>query len=121
MNRQTCATTNAAGSSPEPARGPGGHRRYPPEALIRLRAIRAAQRLGFTLDEIAAMLADPARPSDTVQARARAKLAGTDRRIAEPAAARSAPAQVVNSGCESLTECTCPDAVREFVGAPRRS
>nr|WP_213005585.1 MerR family transcriptional regulator [Actinoplanes toevensis] len=36
----------------EPDRSFGGHRLYPPEAVTVLKVIKAAQRLGFTLDEV---------------------------------------------------------------------
>jgi MerR family transcriptional regulator, mercuric resistance operon regulatory protein len=41
---------------PEPKRPPGGIRRYGAEELARLRFIRTAQSLGFSLDEIAELL-----------------------------------------------------------------
>ena len=39
-----------------PRRSPGGHRLYPPETVTLLRVVKAAQRLGFTLDEVAGVL-----------------------------------------------------------------
>ena len=44
------------GLMPEPPRAASGYRRYPDEAAQRLRFIRRAKRLGFTLDEIMALL-----------------------------------------------------------------
>lgn len=41
---------------PKPARVAGAYRRYPVAAVARLRFIRRAQQLGFTLDEIAELL-----------------------------------------------------------------
>lgn len=41
---------------PEPARPYGGIRRYGPAEVDRVRFIKAAQRIGFTLDEIAQLL-----------------------------------------------------------------
>ena len=40
----------------EPAKPDSGHRRYPPELVKRVRFIKRAQALGFTLDEIAGLL-----------------------------------------------------------------
>ncbi|MDP6081717.1 MAG: MerR family transcriptional regulator [Arenicellales bacterium] len=40
------------GLLPEPARTPAGYRLYPSQAAARLRFIRRAKGLGFTLDEI---------------------------------------------------------------------
>jgi MerR family redox-sensitive transcriptional activator SoxR len=44
------------GLMPEPARA-GGQRRYSPDSISRLRTIRAAQEVGFSLDEIGQLLA----------------------------------------------------------------
>lgn len=44
------------GLMPEPPRTASGYRRYPLNAAARLRFIHRAKRLGFTLDEIAALL-----------------------------------------------------------------
>ncbi len=53
VNRQTLRYYERRGLLPEPARTLGGHRLYPPEAVTTLKVIKAAQRLGFTLDEVA--------------------------------------------------------------------
>jgi MerR family transcriptional regulator, copper efflux regulator len=45
-----------AGLLPEPPRRPSGYREYPPQSLQRLRFIRRAKALGFSLDEIAGLL-----------------------------------------------------------------
>jgi MerR family mercuric resistance operon transcriptional regulator len=44
------------GLLPQPSRARGAVRRYPPAVAVRLRFIRRAQQLGFTLDEIAGLL-----------------------------------------------------------------
>jgi len=44
------------GLMPEPPRASSGYRRYPLDAADRLRFIRRAKRLGFTLDEITTLL-----------------------------------------------------------------
>jgi Hg(II)-responsive transcriptional regulator len=44
------------GLMPQPPRAQGTVRRYPPAVAARLRFIRRAQQLGFTLDEIASLL-----------------------------------------------------------------
>ena len=40
----------------EPDCSPGGHRLYDPQAVTALRVIKAAQRLGFSLEEVAELL-----------------------------------------------------------------
>ena len=62
----------------------GGFRDYPPETVSRLRFIREAQDLGFSLDEIAELLSlrtDPKANCAQVQRRAEAKLAEVRRKI----------------------------------------
>ena len=44
------------GLLPQPAPARGAYRHYPPAAAARLRFIRRAQQLGFTLEEIASLL-----------------------------------------------------------------
>ncbi|MES1952607.1 MerR family transcriptional regulator [Salinisphaera sp. S4-8] len=44
------------GLMPEPPRAASGYRRYPDDAAQRLHFIRRSKRLGFTLDEISALL-----------------------------------------------------------------
>ena len=56
VNTQTLRYYERRGLLAEPARSHGGHRAYPPEAVATLRVIKAAQRLGFTLDEVAELL-----------------------------------------------------------------
>ena len=44
------------GLMPDPARRTSGYREYPPESVRKIRFIKRAQTLGFTLDEIAQLL-----------------------------------------------------------------
>jgi DNA-binding transcriptional MerR regulator len=41
-----------------PGRSQAGYRRYPPEAVARVRLVRRALAIGFSLDELAAVLSD---------------------------------------------------------------
>lgn len=50
---QTLRYYERRGLLEEPRRSLGGHRFYPPETITALRIIKTAQRLGFTLDEVA--------------------------------------------------------------------
>ncbi|MEC9364363.1 MAG: MerR family transcriptional regulator [Pseudomonadota bacterium] len=45
-----------SGLLPEPPRRPSGYREYPPQSLQRLRFIRRAKALGFSLEQIAGLL-----------------------------------------------------------------
>ncbi len=65
----------------------GGQRHYGEVDLRRLRFVRSAQRAGFTLAEIADLLA-PDRVRTEVRTIARARIENLDRQIAELKAAR---------------------------------
>lgn len=74
------------GLLPRPPRRASGYRAYPPEAARRVRFIRRAQALGFTLKEIEELLAlrvDGDRSCADVRAFARAKVRDIEARVAE--------------------------------------
>ncbi|MBS0284691.1 MAG: MerR family DNA-binding protein [Proteobacteria bacterium] len=76
----------------------GGIRRYDAEALRRLRFIRAAQGAGFTLEEIAELLAlDAGEDRAAARALAERRIAALDEKIAELSAARDALARLARS------------------------
>lgn len=52
LNQQTLRYYERRGLLAEPDRTPGGHRIYPAETVTVLRVIKAAQRLGFSLQEV---------------------------------------------------------------------
>jgi len=69
----------------EPARLPSGYRVYQPEVLGRLRFIRRATELGFSLDEVKELLdlrVDPDGSAADVRKKTQAKVAEIDARIA---------------------------------------
>ena len=86
----------------------GGVRRYGDADVRRLRFIRAAQGAGFTLDQIAELLALDA-GEDRARARALAgeRLVALDARIAELQRAREALARLA-SDCAAGGEGPCP-------------
>lgn len=116
VNPQTLRYYERRGLLAEPERTLGGHRLYPPEAVTVLRVIKAAQRLGFTLDEVADLLETAAHRhpgTDTALAeRARLKLIEVDERINDLTVIRAALQQTVEAGCADLIECAeagcCP-------------
>ncbi|WP_310740554.1 MerR family transcriptional regulator [Microbispora sp. H10885] len=118
VNVQTLRYYERRGLIAEPARSPGGHRSYPPETVALLTVIKAAQRLGFTLEEVAELLDTGRRGHSTpdLRARAQAKILEVDAKIADLTTIRHALAQVVSAGCDSLTHCTCPDCPLPFAG-----
>jgi MerR family mercuric resistance operon transcriptional regulator len=56
VNIETIRYYQRRGLVHEPAKPLGGHRRYAPEEAKRVRFIKRAQALGFTLDEVGALL-----------------------------------------------------------------
>jgi MerR family mercuric resistance operon transcriptional regulator len=76
----------------------GGVRRYGSEDVRRLRFIRSAQGAGFTLDEIAELLAlDSSNDRARARALAAGRIAALDARIAELEQARSALTRLADS------------------------
>jgi MerR family mercuric resistance operon transcriptional regulator len=120
VNRQTLRYYERRGLLAEPHRTPGGHRLYPAQAVTVLRVIKAAQRLGFTLDEVAGLLdSGPHRrrghPGGLTD-HAAIKLAETEAKIAELTAIANALRAALAAGCADLIDCArqpqCPLPLR---------
>jgi len=117
VNRETLRYYERRGLLAEPARSPGGHRLYPSQAVTVLRVIKAAQRLGFTLEEVADLLElgrhrHGARPDTGLQAQATQKLMEIEERIADLETIRENLRTALDAGCDDLTVCAetecCP-------------
>ncbi|MET0617639.1 MAG: heavy metal-responsive transcriptional regulator, partial [Luteibacter sp.] len=88
------------GLLPEPKRRPSGYREYDQGAVSRLRFIRRAKDLGFTLEEIRELLAlsaDRHGGVEGVRERAAARLQAIDERIAELQRVRSGLSELVDA------------------------
>jgi len=116
VNIQTLRYYERRGLIAEPARSPGGHRIYPVETVTLLAVIKAAQKLGFTLDEVTELLDTGRRrhPTRDLQQRAVAKLAEVDQKIAHLHTIRQALTELIAARCDSLTNCTCADCPMPF-------
>ncbi|MFH5210141.1 MerR family transcriptional regulator [Antrihabitans sp. NCIMB 15449] len=117
VNVETLRCYERRGLLHEPNRSLGGHRLYPPEVVTVLQVIQAAKRLGFTLDEVAELLAvsrigDRRRPTAGLQARAKVKLVEIDTKLAELTAVRDTLRAALAAGCDDLIVCAdsacCP-------------
>lgn len=116
MNTQTMRYYERRGLLAEPDRSLGGHRLYPEQALTVLRVVKAAQRLGFTLDEVADLLAvthvGRGRAEAGLRSRAAAKLAQVDAKLVELTAVRYTSRTALEAGCDDLIACSenpcCP-------------
>lgn len=79
------------GVLPEPARQASGYRSYGKDDIARLRFVRRAKDLGFTLKEISELLALSSRPEDdmgSLKAAAGEKLAEVEHKLSELARMR---------------------------------
>ncbi|MFF7943882.1 MerR family transcriptional regulator [Nocardia gamkensis] len=129
VNAQTLRYYERRGLLAAPRRSLGGHRLYPEQSVTVLRVIKAAQRLGFTLDEVTELLAATRfgrRSADAgLQARAAAKLAEIDAKLAELTAVRDTLRAALAAGCDDLIACSenpccpVPFAVTDSTGADR--
>jgi len=111
VNIQTLRYYERRGLIAEPDRSPGGHRTYPPDTVILLGVIKSAQRLGFTLNEVAELLDTGRRrhPPPDLRERAITKRAEIERKIHDLITIRDSLDQVIYARCDSLTNCSCTD------------
>lgn len=110
VNVETLRYYERRGIIPQPDRSLGGHRLYPDETVTTLRVIKAAQGLGFTLDEVAELLeAGRHHHGAGLQARTEAKLAEVDRKIADLQVIRDSLIAARDAGCDDLVRCAESD------------
>lgn len=100
----------------QPARRPSGYREYASDAVARLRFIKQAQRLGFTLREIKELLSlklDPDATRAQVREQAVAKVEDIDRRIWELKRMKKALVPLIEAcdGHGALEGCPILDAI----------
>ena len=84
VNLETVRYYERRGLLPKPPRTQAGYRQFSPEAAKRIRFIKRAQELGFSLDEVRELLAlrvDSRRNRTDIRLRAEAKIADIDRKI----------------------------------------
>lgn len=117
VNVETIRYYQRLGLLAEPARPPGSVRRYGEDALERIRLVKRAQRLGFSLAEIGLLFRlDARRDRRRAHELAVAKMADIDGRIADRAAMRLA-LQALVAACEAGdANLPCP-IVEAFRGA----
>jgi len=101
---------------PRPQRAPSRYRLYEPPAVARLRFIRQAKRLGFSLEEVRELLAlriDRTKTCADVRLRARAKIIEIEARIDDLARMKAALDRLAAtcSGSGPTSECPILDAL----------
>lgn len=113
---QTLHYYERRGLLPEPPRTAGNYRAYPEETVRRVRFIKRAQELGFTLREIEELLSLRATPRARcvdVRERARTKVSDIDDKVRTLVAMRNALTQLIDecAGKEPATECPILEAL----------
>ena len=114
VNVQTLRYYERRGLLSEPLRSLGGHREYSDDDVTVVRAIKAAQRLGFTLDEIETLIRSGAHIHNdaTLQQHARMKLAEIQERMADLKTVASALQATIDAECLNLENCAAPRLVK---------
>ena len=96
-----------------PQRTLGGHRLYSPDAVMVRRVIKAAQRLGFTLEEISELIEvgrhHHGKADAGLQARAGEKLREVESRIAGLQEIRATLKATLDAGCDDIVQCAGSD------------
>ena len=126
VNVQTLRYYERRGLLAEPSRTLGGHRIYPRETVTLLRVIKVAQRLGFTLDEVAELVEGGTHRHGSEDAglreRAAAKLVEVEAKIADLTVIAQTLRDALDAGCADLAECAqAPDCPLPFTELARRS
>lgn len=106
-----------------PARPRTGYRSYPQQAVERIRFIRNAQGLGFTLQEVKELLAlrvTAGTSCEAVRSRAAAKVADVNRRLGELERIRSALERLIAvcPGRGALSHCSILEALDADIDVP---
>lgn len=109
VNIETIRFYQRRGLLAEPARPPAGIRRYGEAEVARVLFIKAAQRIGFTLDEIAQLLQlDDGTQCKEARAIAKHKLADVRQRLQDLQHIEAALAQLVDRCTASRGKVSCP-------------
>lgn len=110
VNLETVRYYERRGLLPRPPRSASGYRLFPAEAARRLKFIRRAQELGFSLGEIRELLslrASASAKSTDVRRRAEAKIADIDAKIRSLDSMKRTLRKLTNAceGCGPIAEC----------------
>ena len=111
VNLETIRYYERRGILPRPPRTVSGYRAFSHESVRRVRFIKRAQVLGFSLREIEELLtlrARPGRSCATVQAKAKAKIADIDAKLQQLSAMRGGLTRLVATCARRGTTSACP-------------
>jgi DNA-binding transcriptional MerR regulator len=115
VNIETLRYYERRGLLVRPDRSLGGHRLYPVETVARLRVIKVAQHLGFTLGEVSELLEagrhhHGAARSGGLHDRASGKLVEVEQKITDLIVIRDTLRAAVAAGCDDLATCAANEA-----------
>lgn len=111
VNLETIRYYERRGLLPKPARTEAGYRQFTSDSARRLRFIRRAQELGFSLEEISDLLSLAVAPEQnraTIRAQAKAKIEDINRKIAGLHAMRHTLDELVTRCEQCGTSVECP-------------
>lgn len=116
VNLETVRFYERRGLLPRPPRSTSGYRLFPADAARRLRFIRRAQELGFSLKEIGELLSlrvSHRTTSAAIRARAEAKIADIQEKIGSLESIKKTLQKLtkVCDGCAPLAECPILDSL----------
>jgi len=110
VNVETVRHYERRGLMPEPPRRESGYRQYPLDSVARIRFIKRAQELGFSLQEISELLSlriDPDTTCGDIKRKAELKVADIERKIRTLRGMKKALTKLVSScrGRGPTSEC----------------
>jgi MerR family mercuric resistance operon transcriptional regulator len=116
VNLETVRYYERRGLLPKPPRSSSGYRLFPTEAPRRLRFIRHAQELGFSLKEIGELLSlrvSRRTTSAAIRSRAESKIADIEEKIGSLESMKKTLQKLtkVCDGCAPLSECPILDSL----------
>ena len=95
----------------KPARKESGYRQYPPEVILRLRFIKRAKEVGFSLKEIKELLSfrlDSTATCEDVRSRAEAKIFDIEQKICALQRMKQALTDLMAACSGNAPVCECP-------------
>jgi len=121
VNVETVRYYERLGLLEAPLRKESGYRQYPPKIISRIRFIRRAKELGFSLKEISELLSlrtDPSVSCDDIRIKAREKISGIEAKMKELGKMKSALESLENqcAGTGPTSECPILDALEKETG-----
>lgn len=108
INVETVRFYERKGLIVQPEKPTQGYRHYPDETIAKIRFIKRAQELGFTLDEVISLLSIEERPCTQVQALAEHKLLTIQDKMNDLKRLEKALATLLNQCADNDDKSHCP-------------